>query len=145
MDVLLPSIELEFTWKNKEVHILRSSGHIARGTILKLNIFDGEVSVLVSFNEHGKLRKKAVSPLLIANINALWHCDQTVSSDEEEENKCFINPPDRCLPLPALKCANMYVLTTSQQRKLKWMLTQVNNTLYVVDRIIKSREAQLAP
>lgn len=136
------SIDLSFAWKGKSAHILRQKKHIRRCVVEKLNIFDGEVSLLVSFTENGKVRTKAVCPTMIVAVHMLWHSDQLVSSDDEDENKKFIPPPTRDTALPNLECTNSFLLTPQQQRKLKWNLAQANALLPQITEIIAARKAQ---
>ena len=127
----LPHPELQHNWKNKVGHIMRKKGHVVRCQIERLQIHEGETSVVVAFNENGKGKKKAVCPLMLAATNVLWRAQRVVSSDEEDDPNLAhpIPPPDFDVPLPALVCTNPYILNTAQQRKLKWKLAQVNNML----------------
>jgi len=130
----IPHLPLIHSWTNKEAHIVRKNGHVARCRIQELELHGGEVSIIVVFNEQGKSKRKAVCPLMIAATHVLWHAEKAVSSDEEDQNKEFIAPPDVTQPLPHLDCTNSYLLNDVQKRKLKWKLTQVNHMLDVINR-----------
>jgi len=128
--------QLTHNWQHETAHIMRKHGFIRRCKMEGMDLHQGEVSIMVVFNERSATtnkiitKKKAVSPLVLAFANAIWRLQAAVSSDDEddESNPNPIAPP--VVPkLPPLVCTNSYLLNAMEQRKLKWMLDQVNAML----------------
>lgn len=114
----------EHTWREAVVHILRPNSRVLRGRVGHCMVTtEGSVAMEVVFVEHGKVKKKLVSPIALASMQLLW-LNNDVVSEEDEPNTKAIEPLVETLP--PLSCLNAALMPVNTQEALRWTFAQTN-------------------
>lgn len=135
--------QLSHSWLDESGHIIRKKGVMRRCKIGKLDLNDGEVSIIVEFrgvNKKGMRTTftKAVSPLLLLHANNFWKMTLAMSEidvgDKDEFPVREFSQKEASLPIFEVYNAEQ-TLDLPRLRKLNWMIEQVQHAQILSTRI----------
>ncbi len=119
--------KIAHSWEGFYAHITRPNKKIKRCVIGKLDLSRDSVSVLVSFQENGKEKKKLMSPILLASLHFLWWDGSVCSENDEDDEKYEFSIPPPCKKLPIFSIPNINLFVpSSKMDSVNWHMEQVN-------------------
>lgn len=128
--------QLSHSWEGQNAHIARKEGKVRRCRVGKMDMNNGEVSIVVEFrgmNKHGQKTTftKSVSPLHLLHVNDLWKSTIALSESEQDDPDAFKTrsydyKTGENASLPSFECYNAEkILCPADIRKLNWMIQQI--------------------